>query len=77
MDKIDHVAAAARNYDLAYTEALVEFEGFVVQSVADAAKLDLLANDAVNLFKRYLAARVDYKMITSPIDRSANAKLHD
>lgn len=66
-----HVHEAAHNYDEAYTEALVEFEGFVVKSVQDAAKLDVLANDAVVLFRRYLAARVDYKMLTSPIDRSA------
>lgn len=65
-----HIHEAARCYDQAYTEALVEFEGFVVQSVSDAAKLDQLANDAAVLFRRYLTARIDYKMITSPIDRS-------
>lgn len=66
-----HVHEAAHCYDQAYTEALVEFEGFVVKSVQDAAKLDHLSNNAVVLFRRYLTARVDYKMLTSPIDRSA------
>lgn len=66
-----HVYEAAHCYSQAYLQALAEFEDFVVQSIADAIKLDVLANDATVLFRRYLTARIDYKMITSPIDRSA------
>lgn len=64
------VSSAAHNYKLAYMEVLEEFEGLAVQSVEDVVKLDRLTNDAAILFRRYLTARVDYKMVTAPIDRS-------
>lgn len=65
-----HIDEAGSNYYKAYMSALVEFEDFVVQSIQDAAKLDQLTNDTIILFRRYLTARIDYKMYTSPIDRS-------